>query len=80
MELTEETARELLEALEENRAELRRIRRQGIVARLSDGEREEIANQVFERVDERLAPADELDVDDAPGRRQDGRGRYFKKR
>lgn len=78
--LTEETVRELLDALEETRAELRRIARQGLVAHLTDGERDEIARQVFELVDERLAPADSRDADDAPGRRQDGRGRYFKKR
>jgi hypothetical protein len=79
-ELTEETARELLDALEENRTELRRIRREGLVARLSDGERDEIARQVFELVDERLAPADERDADDAPGRQRHVTRDYFTKR
>jgi hypothetical protein len=66
--LTEETAHDLLEALAELRSELRRIRRDGLVARLSEAEREEIADRVFERVDERLAPAEIAD-DDAPTRR-----------
>lgn len=74
--LTEETAGDLLEALGELRAELRKIRRDGLVARLSEAEREEISRRVFERVDERLAPADVRGGDDAPGR---GGGSYFKK-
>lgn len=80
-ELTEETGRDLLAALEELRGELRRIRREGLVARLSEAEREEIAGRVYERVDERLAPADADDVDDAPrpGHRRPA-GRYFGRR
>jgi hypothetical protein len=75
-ELTEETGNALLEALGELRAELRRIRRGGLVARLSDAERDEIARQVYERIDERLAPAADRDLDDAP---RGDRG-FFKKR
>ena len=75
--MDDELARDLLEALNELRGELRRIRRDGLVARLSEAEREEIAGRVYERVDERLAPA-ELAADDAPARRGKPK-RYFGK-
>lgn len=74
--MTDDQAAALLEAIDELRSELARIRRQGLVARLSDAEREEIADRVFERVDERLAPADSADLDDAPARRRTS-GRKF---
>jgi hypothetical protein len=64
-------ARELL-------AELRRLRRDGIVARLSEAEREEIALRVFERVDERLAPADAEQVQDEPPRARKSASKFFR--
>lgn len=77
--MTDDQAAELVEAMDELRAELRRIRRDGLVARLSEAERDEIARQVFERVDERLAPVDDRNGDETPGRQGPG-GRYFRRR
>lgn len=74
-DLTEDTGRALLEALEEIRGELRQLRRTGVVARLSEAEREEVAERVFERVDARLAPAETRgSADDAPRERGKRRG------
>jgi hypothetical protein len=69
---------DLREAIDELLAELRRLRRGGLVARLSGAEREEIADRVFERVDERLAPAEAgAASDDEPPGRGSGSRRYF---
>lgn len=67
--LTQETALDLLEALNDLRQELRAVRREGLVARLSETERELIAARVFERVDERLAPAESDQLDEHPRHR-----------
>lgn len=69
-QVSQETALDLLEAMNELRSELRRLKRDGIVARLSDAEREDIARRVYERVDTRLAPADARALDDAPRARR----------
>jgi hypothetical protein len=76
--MTDDQAAELLEAIDELRAELRRIRRDGLVARLSQAERDEIAAQVFERVDERLAPAETRQGDEPPRKRAGGGKGFFR--
>lgn len=73
--MTDDAARDLLAAIDELRGELRRLKRDGIVVRLSDPERDEIARRVFDLLDQRLAPADTA-ADDAP--RQTGRRRLGK--
>jgi hypothetical protein len=69
---------DVLDAASELRAELHRLRTGNLVARLSEADREEIAQRVHERIDERLAPHDDPDHDGAPTRRQRGRSRYFR--
>jgi hypothetical protein len=73
----EQLLEDVLESTNELRQELRRLRTGELVARLSDADREEIANQVFERVDERLAPLDDTDTEGSP--RPRARGGYFKR-
>jgi hypothetical protein len=59
--------------------EIRKLRTGELVARLSEADRDQIAAQVFERVDERLAPLDDdQHTDGAPRRRGRGSSGYFR--
>jgi len=69
---------DVLAEVKKLRGELRAVKANGIVARLSPAERHEVAVEVFEMVDERLAPPDVKRVDEAPrGRRH--RGKFFER-
>lgn len=65
--MTDAQLEQLYQAVEELRDELRRSRSEGLVVRLPDGQIEEIAYRVLERVDERLANP-EPTTDTAPSR------------
>lgn len=71
---------DVLARCEELRVELRRLRTGDLVARLSDREREEIAQRVFELVDAQLLPDDDAGKptrDPAPRRRPPRRRGLF---
>lgn len=73
----EQLLEDVLELGGELRGELRKLRTGELVARLSEADRDHIAAQVFERVDERLAPLDDDEPEGSPRPRQ--RGRYYKR-
>jgi hypothetical protein len=71
---------ELVKELRELRRELRRIRDGELVARLTEAERQAIANHVLDRLDERFAAERKQAAEQAPKRAASkGRGkrRYF---
>ena len=73
----EQLLEDVLDLGTELRKELRLLRTGELVARLSEADREDITNRVFEKVDERLAPLDDDEPEGAPRPRR--QGRYFKR-